>query len=93
MKDNLDRAVASDFLDSMDQEAEKMVRAARTTDQQTQTRIQWALGSLTNKPSCASLFFQKIRHHQAEVQRTQGDDRVSRFINQLLCLPNSVTRL
>jgi enoyl-CoA hydratase/carnithine racemase len=32
MKDNLDRAVTSDFLDSMDQEAEKMVRAARTTD-------------------------------------------------------------
>jgi enoyl-CoA hydratase/carnithine racemase len=32
MKDNLDRAVTSDFLDSMDQEAENMVRAARTTD-------------------------------------------------------------
>jgi enoyl-CoA hydratase/carnithine racemase len=32
MKDNLDHAVTSDFLDSMDQEAEKMVRAARTTD-------------------------------------------------------------
>jgi len=31
MKDNLDRAVTSDFLDSMDQEAENMVRAARTT--------------------------------------------------------------
>jgi len=32
MKDNLDHAVTSDFLDSMDQEAENMVRAARTTD-------------------------------------------------------------
>jgi enoyl-CoA hydratase/carnithine racemase len=32
MKDNLDRAVTSDFLESMDQEAENMVRAARTTD-------------------------------------------------------------
>src|SRR5256885_3085897 len=32
MKDNLDRAVTSDFLDSMDQEAENMVRSARTTD-------------------------------------------------------------
>jgi enoyl-CoA hydratase/carnithine racemase len=32
MKDNLDHAITSDFLDSMDQEAEKMVRAARTTD-------------------------------------------------------------
>jgi enoyl-CoA hydratase/carnithine racemase len=32
MKDNLDHAVTSDFLDSMDQEAERMVRAARTTD-------------------------------------------------------------
>jgi enoyl-CoA hydratase/carnithine racemase len=32
MKDNLDHAVASDFLDSMDQEAENMVRSARTTD-------------------------------------------------------------
>jgi enoyl-CoA hydratase/carnithine racemase len=32
MKDNLDQAVTSDFLDSMDQEAEHMVRAARTSD-------------------------------------------------------------
>jgi enoyl-CoA hydratase/carnithine racemase len=32
IKDNLDHAVASDFLDSMDQEAENMVRSARTTD-------------------------------------------------------------
>ena len=32
MKDNLDHAVTSDFLDSMDQEAEHMVRAARTAD-------------------------------------------------------------
>jgi len=32
MKDNLDHAVTSDLLDSMDQEADKMVRAARTTD-------------------------------------------------------------
>ncbi len=32
MKDNLDHAVTSGFLDSMDQEAENMVRAARTTD-------------------------------------------------------------
>src|SRR4051794_14749484 len=32
MKDNLDRAVTSDFLDSMDQESENMVRSARTTD-------------------------------------------------------------
>ncbi len=32
MKDNLDHAVTSDFLDSMDQEAENMVRSARTTD-------------------------------------------------------------
>jgi len=32
MKDNLDHALTSDFLDSMDREAEKMVRAARTTD-------------------------------------------------------------
>jgi enoyl-CoA hydratase/carnithine racemase len=32
IKDNLDHAVSSDFLDSMDQEAENMVRAARTTD-------------------------------------------------------------
>jgi enoyl-CoA hydratase/carnithine racemase len=32
IKDNLDHAVTSDFLDSMDQEAENMVRSARTTD-------------------------------------------------------------
>jgi enoyl-CoA hydratase/carnithine racemase len=32
IKDNLDHALASDFLDSMDQEAENMVRSARTTD-------------------------------------------------------------
>ena len=32
MKDNLDHAVHSDLLDSMDQEAENMVRSARTTD-------------------------------------------------------------
>src|ERR1700686_203253 len=32
MKDNLDHAVTSDFLDSMNQEAENMVRAARTSD-------------------------------------------------------------
>src|SRR6267154_1313633 len=32
IKDNLDHAVNSDFLDSMDQEAENMVRSARTTD-------------------------------------------------------------
>src|SRR3984957_8286549 len=32
MKDNLDHAVTSDFLDSMDQEAENMVRSARTGD-------------------------------------------------------------
>jgi enoyl-CoA hydratase/carnithine racemase len=32
MKDNLDHAVTSDFLQSMDQEADHMVRAARTTD-------------------------------------------------------------
>ena len=32
IKDNLDHAVSSDFLDSMDQEAENMVRSARTTD-------------------------------------------------------------
>src|SRR6266567_7679911 len=32
MKDNLDHAVTSGFLDSMDQEAENMVRAARTSD-------------------------------------------------------------
>ena len=32
MKDNLDHAVTSDFLGSMDQEAENMVRSARTDD-------------------------------------------------------------
>ena len=32
IKDNLDHAVSADFLDSMDQEAENMVRSARTTD-------------------------------------------------------------
>ena len=32
MKDNLDHAVTSDFLQSLDQEADHMVRAARTTD-------------------------------------------------------------
>jgi enoyl-CoA hydratase/carnithine racemase len=32
IKDNLDHAVTSDFLDSMDQEADNMVRSARTTD-------------------------------------------------------------
>src|ERR1700687_1611948 len=32
MKDNIEHAVTSDFLDSMDQEAENMFRAARTTD-------------------------------------------------------------
>src|SRR6202048_3510870 len=32
IKDNLDHAVMSDFLGSMDQEAENMVRSARTTD-------------------------------------------------------------
>jgi enoyl-CoA hydratase/carnithine racemase len=32
MKDNLDHAVTSDFVQSMDQEADRMVRAARTTD-------------------------------------------------------------
>jgi len=32
MKDNFDHAVTSDFLGSMDQEAENMVRSARTTD-------------------------------------------------------------
>jgi enoyl-CoA hydratase/carnithine racemase len=32
MKDNLDHAIASDFLGSMDLEAENMVRSARTTD-------------------------------------------------------------
>jgi enoyl-CoA hydratase/carnithine racemase len=32
MKDNLDRALTSDILESMDQEAENMVQSARTTD-------------------------------------------------------------
>jgi len=32
IKDNLDHAVNADFLESMDQEAENMVRSARTTD-------------------------------------------------------------
>jgi enoyl-CoA hydratase/carnithine racemase len=32
IKDNLDHAVTSDLLDSMDQEAENMIRAMRTTD-------------------------------------------------------------
>ena len=32
MKDNLDHALATDLLDSMDQEAANMVRSARTTD-------------------------------------------------------------
>ena len=32
IKDNLDHALTSDFLDSMDQEAENLVRAARTAD-------------------------------------------------------------
>jgi enoyl-CoA hydratase/carnithine racemase len=32
IKDNLDHALKSDFLDSMDQEAENMVRSSRTTD-------------------------------------------------------------
>jgi len=32
MKDNLDYALTADLLDSMDQEAEYMVRSARTTD-------------------------------------------------------------
>jgi enoyl-CoA hydratase/carnithine racemase len=32
IKDNLDHAVTSDLLDSMDQEAENLVRATRTTD-------------------------------------------------------------
>jgi enoyl-CoA hydratase/carnithine racemase len=32
MKDNLDRAITSEFLDSMDQEADNMVRSARTAD-------------------------------------------------------------
>jgi enoyl-CoA hydratase/carnithine racemase len=32
MKDNLDHALKSGFLDSMDQEAENMVRSSRTSD-------------------------------------------------------------
>jgi len=32
IKDNLDQALTSSLLDSMDQEAENLVRAARTTD-------------------------------------------------------------
>jgi len=32
IKDNLDQALTSGLLDSMDQEAENLVRAARTTD-------------------------------------------------------------
>jgi enoyl-CoA hydratase/carnithine racemase len=32
IKNNLDHAVMSSFLDSMDQEAENMVRSARTAD-------------------------------------------------------------
>jgi enoyl-CoA hydratase/carnithine racemase len=32
MKDNLDQATTSDFLTSLDQEAENMVRSARTLD-------------------------------------------------------------
>ena len=32
MKDNLDHALATNLLDSMDQEAAYMVRSARTTD-------------------------------------------------------------
>ena len=32
IKDNLDQALKSDFLDSMDQEAENMVRSSRTSD-------------------------------------------------------------
>jgi len=32
IKDNLDHAISADFLASMDQEAENMVRSARTTD-------------------------------------------------------------
>src|SRR5260221_14322475 len=38
MKDNLDRAVTSDFLDSMDQEAENMVRSIRTGDHKVAVR-------------------------------------------------------
>jgi enoyl-CoA hydratase/carnithine racemase len=32
IKDNLDHALKSDFLNSMDQEAENMVRSSRTSD-------------------------------------------------------------
>jgi enoyl-CoA hydratase/carnithine racemase len=32
IKDNLDHAIRSDFLESMDQETENMVRSARTAD-------------------------------------------------------------
>jgi len=32
IKDNLDHALKADFLDSMDQEAENMVRSSRTSD-------------------------------------------------------------
>lgn len=32
IKDNLDYALKSDFLDSIDQEAENMVRSSRTVD-------------------------------------------------------------
>ena len=32
IKDNLDHAMTSDILESMDQEAENMVKSARTTD-------------------------------------------------------------
>jgi enoyl-CoA hydratase/carnithine racemase len=32
IKDNLEHALKSDFLDSMDQEAENMVRSSRTSD-------------------------------------------------------------
>jgi enoyl-CoA hydratase/carnithine racemase len=38
MKDNLDHAVTSDFLGSMDQEAENMVRSARTGDHEEAVR-------------------------------------------------------
>ena len=54
IKDNLDHAVTSDFLDSMDQEAENMVRSARTTDHKEAVRAfidkrkpsSWALKAL-----------------------------------------------
>jgi hypothetical protein len=32
MKDNLDHAITSDLLTSLDQEADRMVRSARTSD-------------------------------------------------------------